>query len=527
MKRTRRALKKYQDVKRAALKQSLRPSSGFSCVSYDNLASWSEGIRLIKGRRFSLADRPHLRKLYNLDYREINIVKGRQTEMTEFALNWLLFDLTRNANTIGLYMSDRQDHVSIFSRLRLQGAIEQSPYLQQQVRRGEHNVRWQSFVNGSHLYMYSGWGDFEAARSIPADFVVIDEMQSQNVGAIPVVKESMAHSRFKKIIKIGTGSDEGDAWHREWNAGTILGWDKRTESWIPRPDVSGMPGVASLHIPQSMMEYVNPNIGAEIEQKKMTYTHRNFVNEVEGWFYKGMRKPLLESDIRALMDRNLDFTAAIDIDHTMPVYVGVDWGGGLQAFTVAWVWQLINRDLPRFQLLYVKKYDDRSTEVQADKIITLIDAVEADRVVVDAGGGPRQVEKLSDRYAERVFKCHYLSRPEQPFEPISDERRINVDRTWIIETMIDLITRPETRDDFPHPIPRLIIPGVPHRLDEIEWIIDHFTCIEAETSNAAGRPRTIYTHPDDTTDDAIHAACYAYLAWLLDDRTRWDWVRFG
>ncbi|MGI0046892.1 MAG: hypothetical protein ACREBB_06870 [Nitrosotalea sp.] len=183
--------------------------------------------------------------------------------------------------------------------------------------------------------------------------------------------------------------------------------------------------------------------------------------------------------------------------------------------------------MPRFQLLYVTKLDDPSTEVQADQAIRLIDSFEPKKIVMDAGGGVRQVEKLSKRYAERVYKVHYLSRPEKPFEPIDDEFRINADRTWIIETIIDLIRRPETRDDFPHPIPRLIIPGVPGRLEKIEWLIDHFTCIESTTSNSSGRPRTIFTHPEETPDDALHACCYAYMAYLLDQESERTIVRLG
>ena len=61
---------------------------------------------------------------------------------------------------------------------------------------------------------------------------------------------------------------------------------------------------------------------------------------------------------------------------------------------------------------------------------------------MDAGGGTRQVEKLSNRYGARIFKCNYISEPEEPFGLHLTETRINVDRTWIIETLIDLMTQP-------------------------------------------------------------------------------------
>ncbi|MDE1764374.1 MAG: hypothetical protein KGH88_09075, partial [Thaumarchaeota archaeon] len=134
-------------------------------------------------------------------------------------------------------------------------------------------------------------------------------------------------------------------------------------------------------------------------------------------WYLGGSKPLVESDMRALFDSTLDFTAAIDIDHTLgPVYLGIDWGGGTNAFTVVWAWQLIEKEMPRFRVIYIHRLDESSTEKQADYAIKLIDAISPAKVVVDAGGGARQVEKLSNRFGELVCTATYISRPEEPFE---------------------------------------------------------------------------------------------------------------
>ncbi|MFZ1077654.1 MAG: phage terminase large subunit family protein [Nitrosotalea sp.] len=499
-----------------------------------SLINFSLKYRILHGIPFTFDERPYLTKIYLDQSHEINIVKPRQMEITEFGLNWLLHNLLLHKHSVGLYVSDRFEHVKIFSNLRLrQWAIESSPKLEKLVNPKKGSSSWLPFKNGSNLYMLSAWGDFEATRSIPADFVVVDEMQSVNVEALPVLQETMAKSRFKKILKIGTGSDEGDAWWKEWYRGTRYEWQKigidpltgiQILDWVSQSSAP-IVGVNSYHLDQQMAPWIQQT---DIEYKRNAYSPRRFANEVLGLWFKGMRKPLLEADIRALMDRTIDFTYSVNVDHTLgPVYAGFDWGGGTQSHTVVWIWQVINNDLPRFRLLYVTKLDDPSTEKQANQAIELIDNYEVDRIVMDAGGGPRQVEKLSDRYAERVYKAHYLSRPEKPFEPIDSKRRINVDRTWIIEAMIDLIIRPETRDDFPHPIPRLIIPGHPERLEEVEWVIDNFTCIESETSNAAGRPRTIYTHPAESPDDALHAACYAYMCWLLDNKAKWYWERLS
>lgn len=496
-----------------------QPSEVYDNLS-DDIVTWTTQVRKIKGKPFSFAKRKYLESIYRDINSEINIVKPRQMEITEFALNWLLFYLTKNPFATGLYMSDRQDHVSVFSKLRLQSeAIEQSEYLKHMAGNYDHNVTEQPFINGSRLYMYSAWGDFEAARSIPVDFAVVDEMQSVNVEALPVLKESLSKSRYRKILKIGTGSDEGDEWWKEWHRGTQHEWNQQLQIWEPKSLLT--PGISSYHITQYMASWIRPE---EIEYKHATYTPRRFANEIDGWWYKGARKPLTNPEMRFLFDRSLTLLPPNEVDYTLgDLYMGVDWGGGINAYTIPWIWQCLDDKVPRFRLIYVQKIEERSTEKQAEMIGKLLDAYHIKQGVMDVGGAPYQVQKIEERYAERMIKCSYMSRPENPFEIISEENRISVDRTWTIESIIDLITRPETNPAITNGVPRICIPA--KNLEWVEWIIDHFTCIEAESVIlSSGKKYVRYIHPQESNDDALHACNYAYLAWLIQRRERWEWI---
>jgi hypothetical protein len=371
--------------------------------------------------------------------------------------------------------------------------------------------------------MYSAWDNFEAARSIPVDFAAIDEMQSVNVEALPVLKESMSKSKYKKIIKVGTGSDEGDGWYDEWHRGTQWIWndgvlDKSGNlgSWVRAPNTELVPGVNSYWITQFMAKWITKE---ELNYKLKTYTPRRYINEVDGWWFKGLRRPLIAKEIQNLFDRNLAITEEDKVNETWPIFMGIDLGGGTSAHTVAWIWQLVKKSAPRFKVLNVVKIDDPSTEKQADKIANLIHKYKVYRVVSDAGGGIRQVEKLSERYKQRFFRCHYRYDANNPYEVIDSEMRVNVDRTWIIETIIDLIKRPEDHPDYPMGVPRIQVPYKDQ--EKIEWIIDHFTCIEAETAENNGRQYVKYAHGAETNDDALHAAGYAYIAWLVWQKNQW------
>lgn len=489
----------------------------------DDIVEWVKKHRKIDGKRFSFQEREYLLQIYRDPAKENYIVKARQMEATEFALNWILFHLLKNPNTTCLYVTDRADHISVFSRERLRKkAIGNSEFIKSQVSE-PGNESYLPFKNGSVLWMFSGWDSFESARSISSDFVVIDEMQSLDVNSIATIKESLSKSRHGKLLGIGTGSIEGDAWWKTWHRGNQQEWNSEKKIWIPRhPENTA---ASSYHLPQTMASWKSQK---EIEEKRLHYPPRDFENEVAGWWYRGAEKPLIESDIMALYDHTLDFTAPVNVDYTAgPVYIGIDWGGGTNAFTVIWVWQLVDKDMPRFRLLYAQRLDEPSTEMQADRAIDVIEIYQPDKVVVDAGGGARQVEKLSNRFAELVYTATYLSRPEKPFEVISSEHRLNVDRTWAIETIIDLIKRPGMREDNSRPIPRIDIPGIDIRRPEVDWVIENFTCISAEVHEPSGRTRVVYTHPVGTNDDAMHSCVYAYLAFLADQKTKWAWFRFG
>lgn len=497
-----------------------------------NPIEFIEKYRRIDGQPFSFQGREYLKQIHFDDSLEINIVKSRQMEITELTLNWLLHKLVKHPHTTGLYMTDRHEHVADFSVRRLQAkAIEQSALLKSLTVPGKRNLTWQKFKTESNLRMLSAWDNFEAARSIPADFVVIDEMQSVNIEALSVVKESMSKSKFKRMLKIGTGSDEGDEWYEEWHRGTQLHWQKDVinqdgtlGAWVQNPNSKTVPGKTSYAITQLMAPWISAE---EIEAKRTGggYPPRQFTNEVLGWWFNGMRRPLTSKEMMTLFDRNLDFTPSDKVDHTLPIYAGFDWGGGTQAFTVAWIWQLVNENVPRFKLLHLEKITDPSTEAQADRAIELIRKFQVDQVVMDSGGGTRQVEKLSKTFGDRVFRVNYRYDAADPVEIIRKEHRINLDRTWIIETIIDLIKRPEPHEKYPNGIPRI---HLPYREPlKIEWIIDNFTCIEAETSSAGGKEFVKYVHSESTNDDALHAAGYAYMAWVVHKGQYWDWVRLG
>src|SRR5690348_6469196 len=104
-------------------------------VLSDDVVTWTRQTRKINGKPFSFETRHYLVSLYRDLSKSIYVVKARQMEITEYSINFLLFCLTKNPGTVGLYMADTEDHVKAFSDFRLYTrAIGQSDVLQSLVQ---------------------------------------------------------------------------------------------------------------------------------------------------------------------------------------------------------------------------------------------------------------------------------------------------------------------------------------------------------------------------------------------------------
>ncbi|MGI0060309.1 MAG: hypothetical protein ACREBJ_11145 [Nitrosotalea sp.] len=189
----------------------------------DDIIEFVLQYRIIKGKPFSFDGREYLIGLYRSPVRQINILKARQMEITEMAINWLMYHLLRYDGTYGLYVTDRQSHVEGFvDRMRL--AISTSEKLKRRVASITNSSI--KFVNGSVLYMITGWNKFEGARSYAIDFAVVDEAQSLDLESLPVIQETLSKSIHRRLLIIGTGSDEGSDWHKVWSRGTQMKWNE-------------------------------------------------------------------------------------------------------------------------------------------------------------------------------------------------------------------------------------------------------------------------------------------------------------
>jgi hypothetical protein len=511
-----RLLQQEKDLQQ--IKEQIARSQALEALHQDPV-EWALRCRILKGAAFTFQDRDYLLPIYRDPHRRVVVAKARQMEMTEWIVNWLLYQLTTNPNTTAIYTAPRMDQVSRFSRDRLRKAIWDSPVLRHVVIEskdveGQPAISRIPFDNGSLCYMYSGWGDFSAIRNIPADFAAVDEAQDVSSEALPVLTETMAHSSFGRMVIVGTSSDAGSQFDQRWQESDMKEWDSDAKAWVPQKPQNR--SYSGYHMTQEMAVWITklpPEDVNSIPYKRAHYLPRLFQNEVLGLFYRGLRKPLITQDLMECRDFESTMFQALNAPYVS--YAGIDWGGGEFSFTLIWIMAM--DELDRWRLLYVHKFDERDPMKQVATIGNLINLFNVKQAVADMGYGAVQVSELQKKFADRVLGCHYIRRPELPLEmkhrDEAGERIAQMillaDRSFWIETALDVIKR--TGPDG-KPTPRLVLPW--QRPEEVEWLIDHFTCLEMEEQETvAGKKYHHYTHPEGQPDDAYHSFVYALIAY--------------
>ena len=484
--------------------------------------SWTECVRVLRGKSFTFEDREYLHQIYRDDAKEVYVMKGRQTEMSEMLVNKILYNAYLHPGTIHLYISDRQSHTSKFSNLRVRDwALKASPHLDIIAPAKYHSAETLPFANGSRAYFHSAWSDFEEARSVPADFVYLDEIQSVNVEQIDVLRETLAHSKYGFLLGVGTGTIEGTDWAKLYSSGTQYEWqvNSKSKSWVAKNPGQNL---HTYNIPQTIVPWIGPEM---IDLKRKKYTPQRFSTEVLGGIAKGIQKPLPESVVKQIFDHSLSLVSPTRIDRSLgPVFAGIDWAAGGASRTVVYIAQCTDMQTPVFRLLALLKIDGITDMHKISRmVINQIKAYEPDFGVMDAGGNPTGVQDVEHEFGDLICKCSFMTRPAEPWEYDKIyENLIKVDRSFIFQKQIDMITR-WTAD---RKTPREIIPAADE--SAVEWLVDDMTCLETKTIKLrSGEEHVIYLKDDSKTYDGLLAMLYKTVAYEVFKERRDNVASFG
>lgn len=510
--------------------------------------SWVESRRTLKGKPFSFQDRNYLLQPYRDESQQLLFMKGRQVEMSEFSMNWLLNKLDRHPYTFGLHAFPRSAQAQKFSKQRLASAITDSRYIKEWYDKLNSELIMRKFikeedVNGLvpyNFYILAGTWESrkdtvaDASRGVTLDFIVYDERQDHPDDVETVLGEGASHSEFKQTITLGTPKLPGIQFDQQWNCSDKKYWHVTCEhcnytspitmdnildsgKFDDGPDYYyGCPhckqplnrnnGVWMATNPQRRPEYSGYHINQlmvcwmdaeEIMRKKNspTYSRRRFYNEVMGESYGGDDIPITVAMMEECGKNDYRLGQIGDKER---IYCGIDWG----AKSYLWIH---NKQHRLIDLYIADQSDPRDHPIAFAKHISKYKQY-VKKVVCDAGPDITRYYSLRDELkrlgvTNQVFACYYATPPAKTDVQWDEKKMIvTVGRSEAIECVID-----EIHDA------NLVLPGYDLSNEKVDTAIEHFTNIAAEKmENKSGNSFIMYV--DTGPDHFLHAKVYADIA---------------
>lgn len=508
--------------------------------------SWTEHRRMLKGQPFSFKNRDYLLQPYRDESKQIFFMKGRQVEMSEFSMNWLLRKLDAHPYTAGLHAFPRSAQAQKFSKQRLTAAINDSEYIKKWYDERNSDLMMRKFTHNQdgdgqqpyNFYMLGGTWESrkdtvgDAARGMSLDFIVYDERQDHPDDVETVLGEGASHSEFKQTLTLGTPKLPGIQFDQQWEVSDKKYWFVKCEHcgwegpitmdnildsgdegkgyyygcphckkelnrcngrWLPQ-NPQRHPEYSGYHINQLMVAWIDAN---EIMRKKnsVSYPRRRFHNEVLGESYGGDDIPITIAMMESCC--NNDYHLG-ETDGLESLYAGIDWG--------AKSWCIIQNANHRLIDCYIADDPDpRQHPIKIAKFIAKYGRA-VKRTVCDAGPDITRAYALRDalkdmKSCRQVYACYYAVPPAKTDTVWNEKEEIvTVGRSEAIEKVID-----EIHDG------RFILPGADKGTERIDTLIDHFTNIAAERCETnSGNQYIMYT--DTGPDHFLHAKVYADVA---------------
>ena len=439
---------------------------------------------------FSFEQRRYLKLPYNTPAKRQLFKCGRQVEKSTLLGNKCLsYCCIVNSFNV-LYVSPTNQQTKTFSQDRLKEPVETSDILKAwTTTKLSDNVFLKKFINRSQITLRYAYHHADRVRGIPADMILIDELQDIITDNIGIIEECASHSPYKIFIYSGTPKSYDNAIEHYWtNFSTQSEWvvpcerhgtpgDSGTWHWnVLGENNIGREGlicekcknpINAMH-PKAQWASMNPSIKEkmkdyyegyripqlmvpwlawhEILDKQYKHDRATFYNEVLGLSYDSGTRPLTRQDIIDNCKPGLLMTqeGLAEIQRRLgaasPVYAGIDWGTGEGTYTVLSLGAYID-DV--FTIFYVHRFEGQEIEppVQLDLIEQIIRNWRVQIVGTDYGGGFDRNDHLQRKFGtDRIWKYQY-STPSQKVKWEPQLRRFLVHRTEVMSDMFNAIKR--------------------------------------------------------------------------------------
>lgn len=184
-----------------------RLKSSLSAHSQDTICDFITEHTYLRGEKFSFVGREYQKKILEDKSQDIVILKSAQIGISEMSARLALARSVLVNGFSTIYTLPSALDGQRFMKTRVDPVIDSSPYLSELVSKEVDNSAVKRFGD-SYLYLRGAQVDRQAI-SIPADLLVVDEVDNSNQDVITLYESRLIASPYALTIKLSTPTVPG------------------------------------------------------------------------------------------------------------------------------------------------------------------------------------------------------------------------------------------------------------------------------------------------------------------------------
>lgn len=431
-------------------------------------SDFAQKLIYLDGKPFSLKGLPYMVDIMDTETERMLLMTGRQVAKSTTVSATATTELASHPFWRALYVAPRNDQVSQFVNDKLSPMLHNSPLIKRWYLNSacKDQTMAKELLNGSMIYMRSCYHNADGIRGISANSVYIDEVQDIILDNIPVIEECTARKNPKRMTFCGTPKTFDNCIQQLWDQTTQHYWAMKCEGcglWnVPiLVENLGPDGVICKHCGKLLNvaggQYVakypgRPFIGYHISQAMIAgvpatgipwsrlleklnnplYGESKFYNECLGFSYDNGAKLLVESDLRACSDDDIEeWTTNRKAEWGIyNLVASVDWGvlGG-NTHTVLTMGGIDKNG--KLRVIFSKKYPvDQDPLSQIEDIVKIVYPANPAILVCDRGGGSLANSVLRRHFPKKpLYEVEYKAKVNDGMHYSADSKSWITDRT--------------------------------------------------------------------------------------------------
>lgn len=179
-----------------------RLKSALMAHSHDTICDFITEHTYIRGTRFNFHGHEYQRKILEDPSQNIVIIKSAQIGISEMSARLALARAVLVNGFSTIYTLPAASAAQNFMKTRIDPVVTSSPYLSELVSKDVDNSTVKRFGD-SYVYLKGAQVDRQAI-SVPADMIVMDEVDNSNQDVLTLFESRLIHSAYALTVKLST-----------------------------------------------------------------------------------------------------------------------------------------------------------------------------------------------------------------------------------------------------------------------------------------------------------------------------------